>query len=73
MSNYSLGDVVSCGFSAAQFIPYVDKIKPIAKVKMTFQTYLKYKAAGYKIELLLNGDVLDITPPNSPILEVLLV
>lgn len=73
MSNYSLGDIVSCGFSAVQFIPYVDKLGPIAEVKMTFQTYLKYKAAGYKIELLLNGDVLDITPPNSSVLEVLLV
>lgn len=73
MSDYSLGDIVSCGFTAAQFIPYVDKMGPIAEIKMTFQTYLKYKAAGYKIELLLNGNVLEITPPNSNIPEVLLV
>ena len=68
----NIEDIVNVAFLANQYIPYIDKYGPISDIKMTFETYLKYKAAGYKIKILEDGEIIQITP-DGPAVEILAI
>jgi predicted transcriptional regulator len=69
-SSLNIEDIVNVAFLANQYIPFLNQYGPVSNIKMTFETYLKYNSAGYKVKILEEGEIIQING-DGPIVEIL--